>query len=109
MKISSGSAPRPELDRAKAWSCLVTNLLVLPGLGSAMARRKSGYIQMLLAFGGFGVTLSALVRIMVEWAREFLLPDDPGLYKAAIAGIGVFLVAWVWSLLTSLALFRELR
>ena len=109
MKISSGAAPRPDLDQAKAWTYLVTNLLVLPGLGSAMARRKSGYVQMLLALAGFAVTLNAFVRIAIEWAREFLLPDDPALYKSAILGIGVFLVAWTWSLLTSLALFREVR
>jgi hypothetical protein len=87
----------------------VTNLLVLPGLGSAMARRKSGYPQMLLALGGFGVTLYALVRIVMEWSREFLLPDNPALYKAAIAGIGAFLLAWFWSLITSLSLFRDLK
>jgi hypothetical protein len=108
MKTSSAGPVPPRLDRSKAWSCLVTNLLVMPGLGSIMARRKiAGYLQMALALGGFIVTLVALIRIVLTWAQEFQLPDDPGLYRAAIIGIAVFLLSWFWSLLTSLTLFRS--
>jgi len=104
------SLPGPELPpnpRSKAWSCLVTNLLVLPGLGSVMAGFKSGYVQMFLALAGFLVTLVALIQIVLAWAREFLLPDNPRLYESAIGGMAVFLLGWVWSLLTSLILFRK--
>lgn len=62
---------------------------------------------MLLALGGFVVTLFALIRIVMDWGREFQLPNNPILYQAAIGGLGVFLIAWVWSLLTSLAIFRS--
>ena len=105
MKISS--EPPPEPNRNKAWSCLIANLVVLPGLGSVVARRKVGYLQMLLAIGGFVLTLVALIRIVLLWARDYLLPDDPNLYRAAIIGIGIFLFSWTWSLLTSLAVFRQ--
>lgn len=107
MKTSSGDRDPPSVDRAKAWSCLVTNLLVLPGLGSVMAGRKAGYLQMVLALAGFIVTLIALVRIVLAWAQEFILPNDPALYRSAIIGIAVFLLSWAWSLLTSLAIFRS--
>ena len=107
MKISSEPPGQPPVNRSKAWSYLVTNLLVLPGLGSVMAGWKRGYAQMFLAVIGFIMTLVALARIVLLWAREFLLPDDPRLYKAAILGMAVFLVSWCWSLMTSLAIFRE--
>ncbi|MFO1500355.1 MAG: hypothetical protein U1G07_18550 [Verrucomicrobiota bacterium] len=106
MKISSGE-PTASSERAKAWPCLITNLLVLPGLGSLMVKRRVGYAQMLLSLAGFGVTLWYLVRIVLIWAREFQLPDDPSLYRNAILGIVVFLAGWVWSLFTSLAIFRK--
>ena len=108
MKTSSDGQAPPLIDRTRAWSCLVSNLLVLPGLGSVMAGwRKSGYAQIGLAIGGFALTVVALARFVFAWAREFILPTDPGLYLAAGIGIVVFLIGWCWSLLTSLAVFRE--
>ena len=107
MKTSSGAPDPPRVDRSKAWSCLVTNLLVLPGLGSIMGGHKVGYLQILLALVGFVVTLIALIRIVYLWAQEFLLPNDPGLYYSAMIGMAVFLISWTWSLLTSLAIFRR--
>jgi hypothetical protein len=107
MRTSSDDQPPSPAERSKAWSCLVTNLLVLPGLGSVMAGRKVGYLQMLLSLGGFVLTLVALVRIVLLWAQDFQLPPEPGLYRSAIIGLAVVLLAWCWSLLTSLAEFRR--
>jgi hypothetical protein len=73
-----------------------------------MARRKSGYVQIVLALVGFGLTMVAAIRFVLAWSQEFILPNDPGLYRMAIIGIALFLGAWFWSLVTSLALFREL-
>ena len=108
MRTSSAAPKRSPLDRPKAWSCLVSNLLVLPGMGSVMAGRRAGYVQILLGLAGFTLTLIAAARFVLAWSQEFVLPNDPGLYRMAIAGIAIFLVAWFWSLLTSLALFRGL-
>jgi hypothetical protein len=107
MKTFSADPSPPPVERSKAWSYLVTNLLVLPGLGSVMAKRKVGYLQMLLALAGFVVTLVALVSVILFWARDFELPNDPRLYRSAIIGIAVFLFSWFWSLATSLTLFRK--
>ena len=42
------------LSRARAWTCLLTNLFATPGLGSLMARRVfAGTGQLLLALAGF--------------------------------------------------------
>jgi hypothetical protein len=107
MKTSSAGRGQPPRDRSRAWSLLVTNLLVLPGLGSVMAGDRSGYLQIFSALAGFLLTFASLVRIVLFWANEFQLPDDPLLYRGAILGIIIFLAAWLWSLLLSLRFFRE--
>jgi hypothetical protein len=108
MKTSSPDPGERPAKRSKAWSYLISNLLVLPGLGSVMARRKvSGYSQMLLAIVGFFMTLVALAKIALAWVQDFQLPADPALYKLAIYGMAIFIVSWVWSLITSLEVLRE--
>lgn len=108
MKTSSGELDPSAVNRSKAWSYLVTNLLVLPGLGSFMGKRRfTGCAQMILALLGFAITMVALCKIIMAWAQEFLLPNDPILYQAAILGIAIFLLSWIWSLATSLMFFRK--
>lgn len=107
MKTSSANPEQSPAERTKAWSCLIANLVVLPGLGSVMGGRKTGFLQMMLAIGGFVVTLVALIKIVLFWAHDFQLPAEARLYRTAISGMAVFLVSWVWSLLTSLAIFRD--
>ena len=70
-------------------------------------RKTAGYLQILLSIAGFLITLVELVKIAVAWVHEFQLPADPALYRWAIIGMGIFLAAWIWSLLTSLDLLRE--
>jgi hypothetical protein len=107
MKTSSAGLGPQHNDRSKAWARLVTNLLVLPGLGSVMAGHRIGYLQIIVATAGFLLTFGSLVRIVLLWGREFLLPDDPLLYRVAIGGIIMFFAAWLWSLVLSLRFFRE--
>lgn len=107
MKTFSADQDQPPIDRSKAWSYLITNLLVLPGLGSLMAKRKVGYIQIPLGLGGFCLTLIGLVQIALAWAHTFEFPADRAPYLLVVLGIVVFLAAWGWSLATSLALFRK--
>jgi hypothetical protein len=107
MRTSSEGPGPARGDRAKAWSFLVTNLLVLPGLGSVMAGFRSGYLQIILALLGFALTLGFIIHIALAWGREFQLPEDPLPYRGAIVGMAIFLVSWLWSLLVSLRFFRE--
>ena len=51
MKISLALGPRRPLSRQTAWGCLTTNL-ALPGAGSLVAGRVSGYPQLALGVGG---------------------------------------------------------
>jgi hypothetical protein len=93
-----------------AWTQLLTNLLVLPGAGSLMGGRRSGYFQILLA--SVGAVLS--VMFMVGWGREwlraghFVVPLREYLLQGLL-GVGLFLASWVWSLLTGYRLVEEAR
>jgi hypothetical protein len=104
MKTSSP----PLIERSKAWSCVVTNLLVLPGLGTHMAGAKlAGWLQMLLSLAGLILTIKAMVEFGLYWIRTQQLPDS-GQIISLLAGLGLFLGAWVWSLISSLIVFRAI-
>jgi hypothetical protein len=97
-------------DEARAWACLFTNLLVLPGLGSIIAGRRSGWPQAAIALAGFVLTTVWLVWFLAAWSRGGEFPLDPGPYLPVGAlGVLLFTVSWVWSLLTGLLIVRDAR
>jgi hypothetical protein len=100
-----------EVDETLAWSCLATNLLVLPGLGSLVARRRvEGLGQAVLALGGTALALYWLVSFGREWMRTEELPTDGGPdFAYGLLGVAVFAVGWLWSLVTSLLVVRAVR
>ena len=87
------------------------NLLVLPGLGSFLARRRiAGAAQGLLAGFGAGLSVWWLVLLARQWAQDGYFPWDGGDdFRIGITGVLVFAVAWVWSLATSLAILRAAK
>ncbi|HTY88211.1 MAG TPA: hypothetical protein VMB80_12155 [Candidatus Acidoferrum sp.] len=108
------------VDRQTAWGYCTANL-ALPGSGSAAGGRKIGYAQMTLAFLGLGVSLVSGVRFIV-WGLKNLphfydASADPldalqELWRAArwpLAGLGLFALAWLWALVTSLSLFHQAK
>jgi hypothetical protein len=38
---------------------------------------------------------------------DFQLPEDPFWYRLGAGGLILFVIAWAWSLLTGLSLFRR--
>jgi hypothetical protein len=98
------------MDEARAWACLMTNLLVLPGLGSLLAGRRVGWLQAALALVGFALSTVWLVWFVATFFREGGFPLDGGPYlPAGLLGVLVFAVSWVWGLLTGLRVVRESR
>jgi hypothetical protein len=120
MKVSLALAPRRSLSRQTAWGCLTTNV-ALPGFGSLMAGRRSGYPQAALGLGGLVLTLLFTVRFAYWYftAGNRLQNDgtDPveallELWRAArwpLLGIGVFLLGWLWALATSCQLLHAAK
>jgi hypothetical protein len=98
------------MDEARAWACLMTNLLVLPGLGSLLAGRRSGWPQAALALVGFALSAVWLIWFVVAWSRTGSFPLDSGPYlPVGLLGVLLFAVSWTWGLLTGLGVVREAR
>jgi hypothetical protein len=120
MKISLALGPRKALSRQTAWGCLTSNL-TLPGSGSLVAGRSSGYGQLLLALAGLLVSLIFGLRFILwqlaNWSR-FHGPDvDPFSVfpevwlhiKLALLGLAIFFIGWLWALMSSLAILDSAR
>jgi hypothetical protein len=120
MKISLALGPRQPLSRQTAWGCLTSNL-ALPGSGSLLAGRVSGYAQLTLAFAGLILSVSFGIRFIVwclaNWSR---LNDSNADQVAALdemwlgllwplLGIAVFALGWLWAVATSLRIVLAAR
>jgi len=87
------------------------NLMVLPGLGSFLARRRiAGVLQAALAGTGAGLSVWWLFLLARQWAEDGYFPIDGGAdFRIGIFGVLIFAAAWVWSLGTSLAVIHTAR
>jgi NADH:ubiquinone oxidoreductase subunit 6 (subunit J) len=103
-------AGRP-VSRADAQKSFVVNQFATPGLGSMMARRfVAGSGQLLLALTGFVLVTCWFVMKMLELYSQ-IEGDAPPQSYAWLGKWGglVFAAAWLWSLVTSISLFREAK
>jgi ABC-type dipeptide/oligopeptide/nickel transport system permease component len=95
--------------------------VALPGSGSLLAGRVSGYAQMALAVGGmlisvvFGVP--AFVWGLRNWSRLRDPYGDPFAmlgeilwkFRWALLGLGVFAVGWLWGLVSGLGIVHAAK
>src|ERR1017187_3392910 len=100
------------LSRARAWTCILTNLCATPGLGSLMGRRFfAGTGQLLLALAGFGLIVIWLFeffhRIYLQQLDEPLPPNTSNWMGKW--GLICFVASWLWSLVTSLSLLWQAK
>jgi hypothetical protein len=95
----------------KAWACLATNALLLPGLGSLLVGRiLAGLLQALLSIVGFAMS----TYWTLSWARQVLregtLPEDLGPYlRQGLGGLLLFGAGWAWAVFTGIAEVRAAR
>ncbi len=93
----------------------------MPGFGSLVAGRVSGYAQAALAVGGMIVTVVFGARFIIwyvaNWSR-FHGPDaEPAaalgemwqFVKWPLLGFGMFAVGWLWALATSFQIVSSAR
>jgi hypothetical protein len=120
MKISLALGLRGTLSRQTAWGCLSANL-ALPGSGSLAAGRKSGYGQLCLALLGLVLSMAFSVQSVVWYlanaSRFGDSQEDPvaalgavwKIVRGPLLGIGIFLIGWLWALVTGLQIVGSAR
>jgi hypothetical protein len=103
-----------------AWGCMTTNL-ALPGFGSLLGGRAVGYFQIAVYSTGFAFTIIFGIRFMVWYfsdaAHVLQVQADPDVYfhevwlqvRWALLGIAVCAVAWLWALVSSMAILERVR
>ena len=118
MKISLALGQRRPLDKTTAWGCLTANVAV-PGSGSLIAGRASGYFQMLVAMIGMVLTTYFGIKFIVWyvsiWAHmQETQPDLAANFEQLwlrlrwfLLGVTVFGVGWFWALGSSLHILFE--
>lgn len=108
--FSAARRPPKRLDRATARACLMTNLAVLPGLGSLLAGRRVGMIQMVFGLIGSGLFIFWLLAFARAWMQQGIFPRDGGPHPGCGKwGLTIGLIGSVWSVATSLSVLREIR
>jgi hypothetical protein len=90
----------------------LVNLCATPGLGSMMARRVlAGIGQLLLAMAGFclivGWMFKLFHRVYLEQLGEPAPPNSSGWMGKW--GLILFGASWLWSLVTSVSLLRQVK
>jgi hypothetical protein len=120
MRLSLRRRTTGPLTQDEAWFCCSSNF-VLPGSGSLLGGRWSGYAQLLLALIGFGLTTWYGIRFIAwtthHWSELWSPDNDPVEMLAAIwnlarwiaLGFVTFAAAWLWAATTSIALLRTVR
>jgi hypothetical protein len=85
----------------------VSNLLVLPGLGSLAAGRRSGYGQVVLTLIGLGLFCWWGASYVEQWVRLLQRPElGESPWAIGLAGIGLCGVGWGWALVSSISMVR---
>ena len=108
--FSAARRPPKRLDLASARACLVTNLAVLPGLGSLLAGRRVGFLQSLLGLTGIALSLFWFCAFIKTWHESRRLPLDGGpCFVWGKWGVALWFFAGIWSIITSAKILREAR
>jgi 4a-hydroxytetrahydrobiopterin dehydratase len=106
--MKPSSAPKKN-SRAQARNAALLNQLATPGLGSVIAGRwLAGGGQLLMSTAGFALVMVWFFKEMAQFYGQ--ISGNVAVHpigRILAAGLILFALAWVWSLVTSFSLFRE--
>jgi 4a-hydroxytetrahydrobiopterin dehydratase len=106
--MKPSSAPK-KTSRAKARNAALLNQLATPGLGSLIAGRWfAGTGQLILSIAGFALVMVWFIREMKQFYGQ--INGDVAVQPIGwilVSGTILFVLAWLWSLVTSASLMRE--
>jgi 4a-hydroxytetrahydrobiopterin dehydratase len=110
--MKPSSPGRKPVSRTKARNAAMLNLLATPGLGSLVCRRWiAGSGQLVLAVtGSVMICVWCIREIIRAWAQtdfENTPNNNPVALNVLVWGLGLLVLSWLWSLVTSLSLMRE--
>src|SRR5580765_2368183 len=109
MKISLALGPRGPLSRQTAWGCFTTNLS-MPGFGSLVAGRVSGYPQAACTMIGFVISVFGAGRAFTWFTANLSrMQEQQGdmfanlaqtwmAVRWAVLGMAIFGFGWLWAL-----------
>jgi 4a-hydroxytetrahydrobiopterin dehydratase len=109
--MKPSSPRRKPVSRTVARNAALLNQLGTPGLGSLLAGRWiEGVLQLLVFLAGFVLFCLWAFRNIAQYYQ--MMSNDapktaPGGGELALSGVGICALAWVWSLVTSFSLLRE--
>lgn len=109
MKPSSPARQRKPVNHTAARNAAIINQLTTPGLGSLMAGRwVTGGGQLVLALAGAFMVTVWFVKILIQYYGQISgnVEVKPVGWIGATGGI-LFVVSWLWALVTSVSLYRE--
>jgi len=102
----------PPLSRARITTCILVNLAATPGLGSIWARRRlAGTFQLLLAVIGFCLIVGWMLKAIWTSVSQEIDGSTPATVPGWMWkwGLVIFVASWLWSLVTSISLWREIK
>ena len=111
MPMKPSSPNRPAVSAAAARNAFLVNQFATPGLGSLMAHRWiAGSGQLGLAVLGFVLVMVWFFKVMIEYYGQITgdVPIRPVAWIGEL-GAALFILAWIWSLFTSISLLRHCK
>jgi len=109
------------IDKKTAYGLLAANL-ILPGIGSILGGRKSGYFQVLLSLISLGATFYYGLKLgkwfllhseqVPDWIYGFPPEIQNQLWKLIVPiiyALILFIISLVWSVLTSISIIRQAK
>lgn len=116
MRISSEVTPNSSRRNLSPWVLVAINQAAFPGLGTILSGRRIGYAQAIIMLAGFFLTMAFMLYYLTCAARyamtatwteaEFSSKYKPYLWSL-YWGIGCCVVAWIWSLFSSLQILKS--
>jgi hypothetical protein len=118
MKISFTLGRPGPISREKAWAAFVMNL-TLPGCGTLMAGRKTGYGQLAIQAAGLLISLASGGRLLVWTFQNWSRINDPYadpfeklqemwvVMRWPVLGLAVFALSWVWAFFSGWSILQE--
>jgi hypothetical protein len=105
--FSTGRTNLP-FNRAAAWGYAAANLLLWPGLGTALAKRWTGLVLMGVSAAGVVMVLAGFIGLYGRWFTQLEFPGWRDRYMLILlAGLALFVLTWLLSLFSSISIILE--